>query len=149
MIATKKTFCALALFALTIPAFSQAPAAGAKACPPYPDPKMKVDASPLVAAIDLNKDGKLTLDEYKAVGAPENSFKFFTSKSHLDYVTPDQLLKEPPPDGMDTACDGKITLEKLRAFAAKQSAGGGAPGAPPSGSGAPPSGAPPAAPETK
>lgn len=84
-------------------------------CPPYSDGDM-FDSSPIADAIDVNHDGKLTHDEWHKAGAPENSWKRFmgypTEKAQ-GYITRAQFIAEMPPDGIDTNCDHKITLQEF------------------------------------
>jgi Ca2+-binding EF-hand superfamily protein len=106
-------------------------------CPPYPDGK-KADASPIVNAIDTNKDGRMTHEEWQAAGAPEPSWNMFMKKDKVKkqgYITREDFLTETPPNGIDTNCDGKITIEEF--LATKKWKMGGPPGGPPGG--APPS----------
>jgi hypothetical protein len=113
-----------------------------KTCPPYDDPKKKGDATPIADAIDANKDGKLTKEEWIAAGAPINSFKYFTEKSKKDFVTRQEFLDEAPPNGIDANCDGKMTIQEFQEFDKKQSQSSGDKGAAPAG--APPAGGSPA-----
>jgi hypothetical protein len=113
-----------------------------KTCPPYDDPKMKGDATPIAGAIDKNKDGKLTKEEWTAAGAPINSFNYFTQKSKKDFVTREEFLAEAPPNGIDANCDGKMTIQEFQEFDKKQSQNSGDKGSAPKGNA--PAGAPPA-----
>jgi hypothetical protein len=120
-----------------------------KTCPPYDDPKIKGDATPIVDAIDANKDGKMTKEEWLKAGAPIESFQMFTEKSKKDYVTRQEFIDETPPNGVDANCDGKFTIKEFHDFGLQGPPGGGAPGGAggaPGGSapaGAPPSGGAP------
>jgi hypothetical protein len=128
-------------------ALAQAPQQASQGkCPPYPDGR-KYDASPIVDAIDTNKDGKMTEEEWKKAEAPEPSWNMFMSKENIKkqgYITRQQFLDETPPNGIDTNCDGKITLEEFLATKKMNMGGGGpgagAPGSAPAGG---PGGAPP------
>jgi hypothetical protein len=122
---------------------AKAGATAKKTCPPYDDPKMKGDASPMADSIDANKDGKMTKEEYLKAGAPIESFNMFTEKSKKDYVTRQEMLDETPPDGIDVNCDGKFTIEEFHNFGLQgpPGGGGGQGGAP---AGAAPAGSPPA-----
>ena len=109
-------------------------ALGQGKCPPYSDGK-KYDASPIADAIDANKDGKLTKEEWKKAEAPEPSWNMFMGKENVKkqgYITHQQFLDETPPNGIDTNCDGKITLEEFLATK-KWNMGGGGPGGAPGG----------------
>jgi len=143
MIASSKILCAMSLaaFALAVPAFVQSPPAADKSpgCPPYANPNQKLDVNPLVDALDQKKDNHITHEEWVAAGAPESSWKAFTSASHKDYVTREEFQKGPAPNGIDLNCDGKVTIEEFRAFDKMMSAKmknmkpgtGGGPGGPP------------------
>jgi hypothetical protein len=114
-------------------------------CPPYADGR-NYDASPIVDAIDTNHDGKMTHAEWQAAEAPEASWNFFMAKEKIKaqgYITRADFLAESPPNGIDTDCDGKITLEEF--LATKKWLMGGPPpgaagGSPPGGPGSPPPG---------
>ena len=118
-------------------------------CPPYPDGR-KPDATPIVNAIDTNHDGKMTKAEWDAAGAPEASWNMFMNKypeaKKAGYITREQFLAEAPPNGIDTACKGYITIDDFRATKKWKMGGppaGGAPGGAPGGaSGAAPGSAP-------
>jgi hypothetical protein len=112
-----------------------AKASAQKTCPPYDDAKMKADATQIADAIDKNKDGRMTQEEWLAAGAPENSFKYFMAKDKdkKGYVTREVYLAETPPDGLDANCDGKLTLKEFQDFDRKNSAGSTPAAASPSG----------------
>ncbi|MCC7463664.1 MAG: hypothetical protein IT480_14520 [Gammaproteobacteria bacterium] len=68
------------------------------------------------------------------------------------YITRADFLAESPPNGIDTDCDGKITMAEFLATKKWQMGpppgGAGGPGGPPPGAGGPPPGAaPPPAPK--
>ena len=140
----RKTFLfTIACIVLSVSfAFAQGDASSKKTCPPYDDPKMTYDASPIVASIDADKDGKMTKDEWNKAGAPIASYQMFTEKSKKDYVTKDEFMKETPPNGVDLNCDGKITIEEFHTFGLQGPPGGGGSGGAPAGGA--PAGAPPA-----
>ncbi len=128
----------LPLVALCVLAGSAIAQTGPGKCPPYPDGR-KSDASPIVDAIDTNHDGKMTKAEWDAAGAPEASWNMFMQKypeaTKAGYITREMFLKEAPPNGIDTNCDGKITIEEFRATKQWKMGGppaGGAPGEAPS-----------------
>lgn len=119
-------------------------------CPPYDEPGKTFDANPIVDAIDTNGDDKMTHEEWTAAEAPEPSWNMFNEKEEVKaqgYITREQFVSEAPPNGIDTDCDGFITIEEFLATK-KWNMGGGGPGGPggPPGEGAggpPPGGAPP------
>ena len=128
-----------------------AAADGPGKCPPYADGR-KFDASPIVDAIDRNRDGRMTHEEWQAAEAPEASWNFFQAKEKVKaqgYVSRADFLAESPPNGIDTNCDGRITIEEFLATKKWQMGGPppGGPGGPPPGgapgAGGPPPGAPP------
>jgi hypothetical protein len=106
-------------------------------CPPYADGR-KYDASPIVDAIDTNKDGKMTQAEWQAAQAPEPSWNMFMGKEKIKsqgYITREDFLGETPPGGIDTDCDGKITIAEFLATKkwkmGPPPGGSGGPGGPP------------------
>ena len=108
-------------------------------CPPY-DGGGIADPAPMVNAIDLNHDGKLTREEWQQVGAPEPSWNAFMSKPRVKkngYITLYDFVFDTPPNGIDTNCDGQFTLDEFLATKNWKMGGGEAPG------GAGPQGAPP------
>lgn len=137
---TTKRMLVLTVSGLLLSAVAAAQSAPGK-CPPYPDGR-KPDASPIADAIDTNKDGKLTHEEWEKAGAPEPSWNMFMGKADTKaqgYITRAQFLAETPPNGIDANCDGKITLEEFLATK-KWNMGGPGAAAP---QGGPPQGAPP------
>jgi len=114
-------------------------------CPPYDDGGI-ADPTPMVSAIDLNHDGKLTHEEWQKVGAPEPSWNSFMGKARVKkngYVTLYDFVFDTPPNGIDTNCDGTFSLDEFLATKSWKMGGdgAGAPGGAPSG--AAPQGAPP------
>ena len=88
-----------------------------KACPPYADGR-RPDATPLFDAIDTNRDGRLSRREWRRAKAPEPSWHMFMSKDKIrrqGYISRADFLAEAPPPGIDTDCDGKITLAEFLA----------------------------------
>jgi len=124
-------------------AFAQGGSSAKKTCPPYDDGK-KGDPTPIVDAIDADKDGKMTKAEWEKAGAPIESFQSFIGKSKKDFVSRQEFMDETPPNGVDANCDGKFTIKEFHDFGL-QGPPGGAPGGAPAG-GAPAGGAPGGAP---
>jgi hypothetical protein len=83
-----------------------------KGCPPYDEPGKTYDPSPIPDAIDTNRDGIMTHEEWKAAGAPEPSWNMFMEKDKQKkgYITREEFIAETPPDGIDANCDGYITI---------------------------------------
>jgi hypothetical protein len=103
----------------------------------------KLDQTPLFKAVDANKDGLVTQDEWTAAGLDAGIFGMINSqkKPALNY---EEFSAVSPPGTADADKDGKVTVEELKKFLASMPAGGaGGPGGPPGG-GAPPAGGPPA-----
>jgi hypothetical protein len=135
--------CAGSLAVLLATACSAADGPGK--CPPYADGR-KFDAAPIVDAIDANQDGRMTHAEWQAAEAPEASWNFFMAKAAIKaqgYITRADFLAESPPNGIDTNCDGKITIEEF--LATKKWQMGGPPPGGQGGPGGPPPGGPPPA----
>jgi hypothetical protein len=97
-------------------ATSSSAADGPGKCPPYDDGR-KFDAAPIVDAIDRTR----TADDARGVAAaeaPEASWNFFMAKEKIKaqgYVSREDFLSESPPNGIDTDCDGRITIEEFLA----------------------------------
>ena len=111
--------------------------------------KNKYDSTPLFKEVDTDKDGKISLAEWKAVGLPEMVFNSL-DQNHDGYITQEEFDGSQAPDGLDKNHDGKLTLEAFKEHVKKMSEGGGGgqggqggPGGPGGPGGAPPSGAPP------
>ena len=103
-------------FAMALTGMADA-AGGPGKCPPYADGR-KPDPSPIVRAIDRNHDGRMTHAEWQAAKAPEASWHFFEQKGKVrppGYLTREDFLAEAPPNGIDTNCDGRITLKEFLA----------------------------------
>lgn len=99
---------------------------------PMANSGIKLDQSPLLEAADTDKDGKLSMAEWEAVGGTENIFTH-TDKDTDGFMTLAEMNDTSPPDMADANKDGRFTLDEFKAMI---SAGGG----PPSGGGAPPGG---------
>jgi len=113
-----KLFPAIFLFLVLAGTTAAQDSAGPGKCPPYDDPDMTFDANPIVDAIDLNGDDKMTHDEWMAAEAPEPSWNMFMGKKKIKdqgYITRKDFIKETPPNGIDTNCDGFITIDEFLA----------------------------------
>ena len=94
--------------------------------------KEKPNHEPLFAAIDTNKDGCMTEEEWRAAGAPMSSFNGLVKDG---CVTREIMLAAEAPDGIDLNGDGFFTIEEFREFdkimsvkMAEQGGGGSPPG---------------------
>ena len=87
-------------------------------CPPYDEPGKTFDANHIVDAIDTNGDGKMTHKEWVAAEAPDPSWNMFMDKEKVKaqgYITREDFVNETPPNGIDTDCDGFITIDEFLA----------------------------------
>ena len=102
-------------------------------------PKGKMlNVDPFIAELDKNKDGCISHDEWAGAGLDEFNYKMLEQQGvKRDCVTKPELLKGPPPDGMDSNGDGYLTVAKMLAYSKAHPQGPGGPG------GAPPAGADP------
>jgi hypothetical protein len=111
------------------------PAAPAKPTGKY----LKVDR--FIAELDTNKDGCISHDEWVGAGLDEFNYKMLEQQAaKRDCVTATELLKGPPPDGMDSNGDGYLTVAKMLAYSKAHPMPKGGPGGPggAGGSGGPP-----------
>jgi hypothetical protein len=98
-----------------------------------------LDVAPFFTAVDTNKDGKITLEEWKANGLPDSVFTMFETDKK-GYIVKESLSSKKHPPTVDSNKDGKLSLDELKAHIKSQqsqSSGGAAPG------GAAPAGAAP------
>lgn len=122
----------------------QAPAEGT--APAQAPSSVKLDVTDFFTVVDTNKDGSISIAEWKAAGLNEVVFSVF-DKDKKNSFTKDTFAGMPHPAAMDANKDGKISLEEFNAFTkdikAQSGPQGGASGGAP---GAAPAGAPGAAP---
>ena len=92
----------------------------------------KLDHGPLIKAVDTNKDGRMSLEEWQTAGLPMSSFNGLNQDG---YVTEKIMLEGDAPDGIDINGDGVLMLEEFLEFdkimSQKMAAGGGPDGPPP------------------
>jgi hypothetical protein len=105
---------------------------GPGTCPPYSDGGI-ADPSPLFNGIDANHDSKLTYAEWQAAGAPEPSWNAFQTKPRVKkngYITLYDFVMDSPPGGIDTNCNGEMSLDEFLATKTWKMGGGegGGPG---------------------
>jgi len=81
------------------------------------------DVSLVFDAVDSNHDGKITHEEWKAAGFPDQPYNMWCA-SGQDYLTKEGFGNYKHPLGLDTNGDGRMTKEKLLAHIAKQHASG-------------------------
>ena len=103
----KRLIPALILLALPAVALAQPPAGGGPGGPGGPprQPQTPEQIEAAFKAMDTNKDGSISKEEWTAAGRREQGFARF-----------------------DANGDGKITLEEMKTVTASFAAGGGAPG---------------------
>jgi hypothetical protein len=101
------------------------------------DSGVKLDMTPFFTSVDSNKDDKVTLEEWKAAGLPENVYEMFDNDKKGSFSKESTADKTHPPT-IDSNKDGKFSLDELKAHIKSQQAqqgsggaqGGAAPGAP-------------------
>lgn len=82
---------------------------------PPEDVAQNPDVSAVVAAIDNNRDGRMSRLEWARAGAPQSSFDGL-DKSKRGYVTKADMDGAPAPPGVDLDGDGKLTLDEFKEF---------------------------------
>jgi hypothetical protein len=97
-----------------------------------------LDVTPFFTALDINKDGKISNEEWKTAGLPDNVFTMFETDKK-GYITKESLASKKHPSTVDSNKDGKLSLDELKAHikSQTQSSGGAAGGAAPTGGAAP------------
>jgi hypothetical protein len=123
---------------LSTPVFAQgqAPAQGQGGGGAGTGNSVKMDVAPFINSVDTNKDGNISLEEWKAAGLNENIFSIFDSKKQNSFAK-DVMANMTHPSDIDANKDGKMTLEEFKNYTKNLGSQGGAPG------GAAPSGAAP------
>ena len=72
-----------------------------------------LDHGPLIAAVDTDRDGRMSLAEWQAAGLPMSSFNGLNQDG---YVTEKMMMAEGAPDGIDINGDGVLTIEEFLEF---------------------------------
>lgn len=72
------------------------------------------DFTPVVQAVDLDNNGKMTRWEWQQAGAPISSFNMF--EKGRGFVTQNDYDSSPAPQGIDINGDGKLTLSEFKQF---------------------------------
>lgn len=121
------------LFA-SIAAFAQAPPAGGP-----PATTVKFDFTPFIQETDTNKDGKISLAEWKAAGVCDSIFTILHPAKDGD-MTIAELTARMPQAEADQNKDGKLNVKEMTWVCTAGPSGG----PPPGGGGAAPAGGPPA-----
>lgn len=115
--------CLLPLAAIAAEPAYTTPAPADSGCKVY-------DVSNIISSIDLNKDGKLSKEEWTQVTAPPSSYQMI-EKDKKGYITPQEFVAVSPPGGIDANKDCKLTLDEMKAMEKNPPAGGPPSGAPP------------------
>lgn len=123
---------AMSTLLISITAFAQAPPAGAP-----PASTVKFDFTPFIQEADTNKDGKISLAEWKAAGVCDSIFSMLHPAKDGD-MTVAELTARMPQAEADQNKDGKLNAKEMTWVC-----NAGPSGAPPPG-GAAPVGGPPA-----
>jgi hypothetical protein len=118
---TKLLLAILLLFA--VPSFLLAQAPSPSGNPPASMAKKVVpDHSPLIAAVDKDKDGCMSEKEWKDAGLPDSAWKMIIPQDKSGCVNEQVMLDTGAPDGIDLNGDEKLTLEEFIEFDKKMSA---------------------------
>jgi len=87
-------------------------------CSPYPDGGIS-DPSPAFYAIDTKHTDKITHAQWTAAGAPEAIWAQYMAIPRVQkngYLTLYDMVMHTLPNGVDTNCDGTISLDELKAM---------------------------------
>ena len=90
-----------------------------------------LDHGPLIEAVDTDKDGRLSLDEWQSAGLPMSAFNGLNQNG---FVTKQMMLEEGAPEGIDINGDGVLELEEFLEFdklMSQKMAAADGPGGPP------------------
>jgi len=113
----------LAIILLLAPSLSLAQGPSSSGNPPASTAKKAVlNQSALIAAVDKNKDGCMSHEEWQTAGLPESAWKIISPNAINGCVNEQAMIKTGAPDGIDLNGDGKLTLEEFIEFNKKMSA---------------------------
>jgi hypothetical protein len=103
---------------------------------------VKYDVTPFFTAVDTDKDGNISIAEWKAAGLNESIFTVF-DKDKKNTFAKSVMADMTHPADMDANKDGKLSLDEFKNFTKNLGAqGGGQGGAPGGAQGGAPGGAP-------
>jgi hypothetical protein len=83
-----------------------------------------LDPTPFFDVIDINKDGKVNPEEWKATGLGTEVYDFW-DKDKKGYFTKEYMAAQTHPPAIDSNKDGKLSLDELQAFVASVSKSSG------------------------